>query len=183
MIPAHCRQRQPDATKWAVEAPYVSSPSYPAAIWQQRPAYPLVTQPRPLVPTPRTRARYPLRLAPPARHNPVAISPLVSPNKPGTLLDPSIAYPCGSYDAYLEAKMRRQHKKKGDDYESTDTSSLASPEERERKQRSRSYFYKGLKLPSGRLVDIRYRNKYIRYLANSVLRTVGSSVQVQQART
>ncbi|XP_075527578.1 uncharacterized protein LOC142559803 [Dermacentor variabilis] len=162
MIPARSRQPQPDATNWATEAPYASSPSCPAAIWQQRPAYPLVTQPRPLVPTPRTPARYPLRLAPPARHNPVAISPLVSPNKPGTLLDPSAAYPCGSYDAYLEAKMRRQHKKKEDDYESTDTSSLASPEERERKQRPRSYFYKGLKLPSGRLVDVRYRNKYIR---------------------
>ncbi|KAL3242863.1 hypothetical protein MRX96_020937 [Rhipicephalus microplus] len=45
---------------------------------------------------------------------------------------------------------------------STDTSSQSGPDERERKEMPRSYFYKALKLPSGRLVDIRYRNKYIR---------------------
>ncbi|KAH6940546.1 hypothetical protein HPB50_000567 [Hyalomma asiaticum] len=59
---------------------------------------------------------------------------------------------------------------------STDTSSLSSLDTRERKQRPRSYFYKGLKLPSGRLVDIRYRNKYIRKWARK--EAVGDPCQI-----
>ncbi|KAL1467905.1 hypothetical protein MTO96_005680 [Rhipicephalus appendiculatus] len=53
---------------------------------------------------------------------------------------------------------------------STDTSSLGGADERERKQMPRSYFYRGLKLPSGRMVDIRYRNKYIRKWARKEAR-------------
>ncbi|KAH7935357.1 hypothetical protein HPB52_006744 [Rhipicephalus sanguineus] len=113
---------------------------------------------------------YPLRLASSPYAEVVLAPPLVSPRKQGALVDPSAVYPCGSYEAYIEAKKRRQHKKKEDESESTDTSSLSGPDERERKQMPRSYFYKGLKLPSGRLVDIRYRNKYIRKWARKEAR-------------
>ncbi|XP_075732126.1 uncharacterized protein LOC142774866 [Rhipicephalus microplus] len=106
---------------------------------------------------------YPLRLASIPYRDVVLAPPLMSRDKPGTLVDPSAVYPCGSYEAYLEAKKRRQRKKKKEDEsKSSDTSSQSGPDERERKEMPRSYFYKALKLPSGRLVDIRYRNKYIR---------------------
>ncbi|KAH6940545.1 hypothetical protein HPB50_000566 [Hyalomma asiaticum] len=91
-----------------LQAQGASRPNYPAAIWQEgRPSYPRVTQPRPATPTPGTFARYPVRLAQRPYPELILIPPLVSPDKPGTLVDPSAAYPCGNYDAYLEAKKRR----------------------------------------------------------------------------
>ncbi|XP_077499448.1 uncharacterized protein LOC144110429 [Amblyomma americanum] len=107
-------------------------------------------------------ARYPLRLAPAPGHKLATIPPLVSPNRLGTLLDPSVAYPLGRCDAFVEAKNRRRREKKNKKEESESS----GESDREWRERPRSYFYKGLKLPSGRRVDVRYRNKFIRKWAH-----------------
>ncbi|KAL3191821.1 hypothetical protein MRX96_059553 [Rhipicephalus microplus] len=95
---AHYHLLQPQQT---------SSLGHSDDMWQHRPAYAPVMQFRPVVPIPRTSARYPLRLASIPYHEIVLAPPLMSPDKPGTLVDPSAVYPCGSYEAYLEAKKRR----------------------------------------------------------------------------